>query len=286
MRGRRTWDRSPARQVVGAGPLGYVFLGFVMATVLFPTFVALTTSLKRAGDVYRSPAGWLPRVVDFANYVAIFQRVPLGRAFGNSVAIAGGATALTLVCALPAGYALARYTFPGRRAVLLAILSIIMFSPIVVIIALFQIMASYGLLNHWYSVSVADCAFALPFSIWIMMSYFQTIPRELDEAGEVDGASPLRVFWQLLLPVALPGVATVLIFAFVQAWNDFLLANTLLTNQAEFPLPVTIFDFVAQHGVQWQYLTASVVVASLPALVLFMAVQRMLVRGLTAGALK
>jgi multiple sugar transport system permease protein len=266
--------------------LKYVFLVAFLATVLFPTLVAVTTSLKPAGEVYSSPPNWLPTHMRWSNFVELFRQVPLGHAFVNSLLIAGGATVVVLICALPAGYALARFTFPGRRAVLFSVLAIIMFSPIVIVVSLFQLFADYGLVDKWYAVSLANAAFVLPFCIWIMTGYFQTIPRELDDAGQVDGASRFRVFFSILLPLTLPGIATVLIFAFVQSWNEFLLASSLLTNQDEYPLPVAMFNFVGQHGVQWEYVTGAVLLSSVPVLVLFLFVQRLLVRGLTRGAVK
>lgn len=264
----------------------YGFLAFVVLMVLFPSWVALTTSLKRHSEVYMSPPTWLPASLHVSNYIDVFHQVGLGRAFLNSFLIAGGATAVVLVCALPAGYALARYRFPGRRFVLFAILSIIMFSPIVIVISLFQMMSTYHLIDRWYAVSLADATFALPFSIWLMTGYIETIPRELDEAALIDGCSPLRTFVEILLPLTLPGVATVIIFGFVQSWNEFLLATTLLTSGSNYPLPVAMFDFVSAHGVQWQYVTAAVVMSTLPVVLLFLAVQRFLVQGLTLGAVK
>jgi multiple sugar transport system permease protein len=264
----------------------YAFLLLVMLTILFPSFIALMTSLKPQSEVYSSPPTWIPSHFRFSNYVDMFHQVALGQAFLNSFIISVGATLVVLFCALPAGYALARFEFPGRRFVLFAILSIIMFSPIVIVISLFQIMASYNLIDDWYTVSFADATFALPFSIWLMTGYMQTIPRELDEAALVDGCSQLRIFLQILLPLALPGVATVVIFGFVQSWNEFLLATSLLTSGDKYPLPVAMFNFVGAHGVQWQYVTGAVVLSTLPVVLLFLMVQRFLVRGLTVGAVK
>jgi multiple sugar transport system permease protein len=264
----------------------FSFLALVILAVVFPTAIALTTSLKQQPEVYTSPPTWLPSSLHLPNYIDVFHQVGLGRAFLNSFIIAGGATIIVLACALPAGYALARYRFRGRRFVLFAILSIIMFSPIVIVISLFQIMASYDLIDHWYAVSLANATFALPFSIWLMTGYIETIPRELDEAALIDGCSPLRAFIEILLPLALPGVATVIIFGFVQSWNEFLLATTLLTSGSNYPLPVAMFDLVSAHGVQWQYVTAAVVMSTLPVVLLFIAVQRFLVQGLTLGAVK
>jgi multiple sugar transport system permease protein len=276
---------SAARRRIGTS-VKYLFLAVVIASVLFPAVVVAATSLKPAGEVYSSPPGWLPAHLQWSNYITMFRQVPLGHAFLNSVLVAGGATVVVLVCALPAGYALARFSFPGRRAVLFSTLAIIMFSPITVVIALFQLFSDYGLVDQWYAASLADAAFTLPFCLWIMTGYFQTIPRDLDEAARMDGASMGRVFFEILLPLTLPGIATVLIFAFVQAWNDFLIASILLTNQSGYPLTVAMFDFVGQHGVQWQYVSGAVLLSSIPVLVLFLFVQRFLVRGLTVGAVK
>jgi multiple sugar transport system permease protein len=266
--------------------LKYLFLVFMLTTVVFPAFVALITSLKAQSEVYTSPPRWLPSHFEFGNYVEMFKVVPLATAFKNSMLIAGGATVIVLVAALPAGYALARYQFPGRRVVLFGILSIIMFSPIVIIISLFRMMASYDLIDKWYAVSIADATFALPFSVWIMVGYLRTIPRDIEEAALVDGCTPMRAFLEIVMPLALPGVATVLIFAFVQSWNEFLLATSLLTDETKYPLPVAMFNFVGQHGVQWEYVTGAVVLSSLPVLLMFWFVQRWFVRGLTFGGVK
>jgi multiple sugar transport system permease protein len=266
--------------------LKYLFLAFMLSTVLFPAFVALSTSLKKQGEVYESPPRWIPSHLNFHNYVQMFKEVPLAHAFWNSFLIAGGATLLVMIAALPAGYALARYDFAGRRAVLFGILSIIMFSPIVIVISLFRLLASYSLIDKWYAVSIADATFALPFSIWIMVGFLRSVPREVEEAALVDGCTPFRVFGEIVVPLALPGLATVLIFAFVQSWNEFLLAASLLTDPSKYPMPVAMFDFVGEHGVQWEYVTGAVLLSSLPVLVLFWLVQRWFVRGLTFGAVK
>jgi multiple sugar transport system permease protein len=266
--------------------LKYAFLAVVLITVIFPAYVALVTSLKSHGEVFTSPATWFPSHLKFSNYVDMFRQVPLGRAFWNSFLIAGGSTVIVVLTALPAAYALARYEFPGRRAVMFGILSIIMFSPIVIIISLFQMMSTYGLVDKWYAVSLVDAAFSLPFSVWIMVGYLRTIPKEVEEAALVDGCSPLRAFVDIVVPLALPGVMTVVIFAFVQAWNEFLVATSLLTDETRFPLPVAMTNFVGQHGVQWEFVTGAVVLSSLPVLVLFLAVQRGFIRGLTFGAVK
>jgi ABC-type glycerol-3-phosphate transport system permease component len=275
-----------ARAGLPARLLKYGFLGIVLLTVIFPAYVALITSLKTKAEVFTSPVTWFPSHLQFGNYVDMFQRVPLGRAFWNSFLIAGGSTVVVLVTALPAAYALARFDFPGRRAVMFGILSIIMFSPIVVIVSLFQLMSTYGLVDKWYAIAITDAAFALPFSVWIMVGYLRTIPKEIEEAALVDGCTPLRAFRDIVLPLALPGVATVVIFAFVQAWNEFLVATSLLTDETKFPLPVAMFNFVGQHGVQWEFVSGAVVLSSVPVLALFWMVQRGFVRGLTFGAVK
>jgi ABC-type glycerol-3-phosphate transport system permease component len=147
-------------------------------------------------------------------------------------------------------------------------------------------MATYGLIDKWYAVSIADATFALPFSVWIMVGYLRTVPREIEEAALVDGCTPLRAFVEIVVPLALPGVATVLIFGFVQSWNEFLLATSLLTDESKYPLPVAMFNFVGQHGVQWEYVTGAVILSSFPVLILFWLVQRWFVRGLTFGGVK
>jgi multiple sugar transport system permease protein len=266
--------------------VGYIYLVGMLLVLTFPFFVALLTSLKTPAEVYTTPPTWLPQFPRPQNYIDMFQALPLGRAFLNSLIIAVGSAGLTLLAALPAGYSLSRFEFPGRRAFLYFVLGSIMFSPVVIIVALYRLISMYGLLNKYPSLILTDATFSLPFCIWLATAYMRSIPRELDEAASIDGASRLQSMWHVVMPLALPGLVTVGVFAFIQAWNEFLLANTFMDTTAMKPLSVTLYDFVGYRGIEWQYLTGAVLLATIPAILLFLIVQRWIISGLTAGAVK
>jgi multiple sugar transport system permease protein len=266
--------------------VGYAYLVLMLGVVSFPVFISLITSLKSSAEIYTLPPSWIPKDIHVNNYLNMFKVLPLSRAFLNSVIVALGSGALTLSAALPAGYALARLEFPGRRTFLFLVLSAIMFSPVVIIVALFRQFHFYGLLNTYAALILSDATFALPFSIWMATAYIRSIPRELEEAASVDGANRARALWHVVLPTSVPGVATVLIFAFIQAWNEFLLAYTFMITDNMKPLSVILYSFVGYRGIEWQYVTGAILLAAIPAVTLFLIVQRWLIGGLTLGAVK
>lgn len=266
--------------------LGYVYLILMLIVISFPAFIALLTSVKTPAEIYTTPPTWFPKDIRLSNYVDMFRELPLARAFLNSLIVAIGSSLLALLTALPAGYALSRYQFPGRRVFLFFILGAIMFSPVVIIVSLFRLMNIYGLLNQYPSLILTNAAFSLPFCIWLSTAYMRSIPKELDEAASIDGAGRLTILYRVILPMALPGIATVVIFAFIQAWNEFLLANTFMSTTEMKPLSVTLYSFIGYRGIQWQYITGAILVATIPAVAMFLAVQRWLISGLTVGAVK
>jgi len=265
---------------------GYVYLILMLAVLSFPAMVGFITSLKIPKEVYTTPPTWFPHTIRLRNYLDMFEVLDLNQAFINSFIVAGGSAALALAAALPAGYALSRFYFPGRRAFLFFILASIMFSPVVIIVALFRLMNVYGLMNQYPALILTNATFSLPFSIWLSTAYMRSIPKELDEAASLDRANRWQVLWHVVLPIALPGIATVIIFAFIQAWNEFLLANTFMSTNDMKPLSVTLYSFIGYRGIEWQYITGAIFLATIPAVILFLLAQRWLISGLTIGATK
>lgn len=266
--------------------IGFGFLVLVLCTVAFPILITVITSLKASDEVHLSPPTWFPAVPRFENYGLMFEALDLGRALRNSVVVAMGSAMLATGAAIPAGYALARFEFRGRRAFLLAVLGGLTFSPVVILVSLYQILNSFGLIDNYLALIIPNAAFALPFSIWLALAYVRGIPTELDDAARVDGASLFVILTRVILPIAAPGVATIFIFSAIQAWNEFLLANTFMVTDAMKTLPVVLYSFVGYRGIEWQFLTAAIVFATVPAIALFLIVQRWLVSGLTGGAIK
>jgi multiple sugar transport system permease protein len=265
---------------------GFLYLIIMLAALSLPALVAVITSLKTPQEIYTTPPTWFPHQPRPANYVDMFRVLPLARAFLNSAIVAGGSALLALGAALPAAYALSRHRFRGRRVYLFLILGCIMFSPVVIIVALYSLMTTYGLLNRYISLILTNATFALPFCVWLATGYLQSVPHDLDEAAAIDGAGRLQTLALIVLPLALPGIVTVFIFSFIQAWNEFLLANTFMSTTEMKPLSVTLYSFIGYRGIEWQYIAGAVILATVPAVALFVAVQRWLLKGLTVGAVK
>jgi len=264
----------------------YMLLGLILFGLLFPFYVMLITSLKPMSEVFSIPPTWLPAKPSLHSYVEVWQAVPLGRFFWNSLVIATGASILTLACAIPAGYALARYRFPGRSLVLYTILVTQMFSPVVVIITLFKVLSAYKLLNTYAALIVTNAAFALAFSLWMLTGFFQSVPKEVEEAAQLDGCTTVQTMLKILVPLAAPGVATTVVYTFILAWNEFIFALTFISSTRMQPLTLGLASFIGRFTIEWNLLMAGSLLATVPVIVLFLLVEKHLVTGLSAGALK
>ena len=266
--------------------LRMALLAGILALLTFPFLVMLSTALKTAPEAALAPPTWIPRDPQPANFLDVWGYVPLAQYFLNSIIVAGGAMLLNAVAAIPAGFALARLRFPGRTPILIVVIATQMFSPMVLLIAAFQMMTVLKLVNTYWSLILLDATVTLPFTIWMMTAYFSTIPEEIEEAAVLDGAGRVRQLVDHFLPLAVPGIITAMTFSFVIAWNEFVFALTFISDQDMRPLTTGIYSFVGRYDVQWNYLMAASILSILPVFVLFLFVQRRLVSGLTAGAVK
>ena len=274
-------SRSRTRRFVAV-----VIIGFLFIPLLCPFYIMVVTSLKTLPEVYTFPPTFLPKAIQWQNWLQVWDTIPLFRFLTSSTIIALGATVLTLLCTMPAAYALARLRFPGRKAYLRLILITQMLSVIVIIIPLFQLTVYLKLVDTYWSLIIFNAAFSLSFAIWLMTSYFQSIPVDIEEAAMVDGCTRLGVLGRVTLPLAWPGVVTVVIFVFVTAWNEFLMAQTFLMTSEMKPIPVGLFSLIGKYKVEWNLLSAAVIIGTIPTLALFMLIQRQIVKGLTMGAVK
>ncbi len=209
-----------------------------------------------------------------------------GHQLWNSVVISLATTLLGIFLATTAAYAFSRFRFAGRRAGLLAFLVSQMFPGVLMMIPLFVIMQSLGLLNEKMGLVLVYSTTAIPFCVWMLKGYFDTIPKELEESAIIDGASRLTVFVHIMLPLARPAIAITALFSFMTAWNEFVLAYTFMNDELAYTLPVTINSFVDPKKIEWGKFAASSVIVSIPIMALFYALQKNLVGGLTAGGVK
>jgi arabinogalactan oligomer/maltooligosaccharide transport system permease protein len=210
-----------------------------------------------------------------------------GRQLLNSAVIALGTTILGVFLACTAAYAFSRFRFPGRSFGLLTFLVVQMFPCTLLMIPLYVILSKLGLLNSVLGLILVYSTTAIPFCVWMLKGYFDTIPRELEEAALIDGASRLRIFYGIILPLARPAIAVTALFSFMTAWNEYILAATFLNQETSYTLPVLIKSYVGEYGsTQWGSFAAGAIIVSVPVVALFYVLQRHLVAGLTAGGVK
>jgi multiple sugar transport system permease protein len=257
---------------------------------LVPFYVMVTSALKPLGDV-QGDFRWWPSHATLRPFVDIWTTVPLARYFLNSLVVCVLSTIFSVIVAIFASYAVSRYRFRGRSVFTGTVLSTQMFPGILFLLPLFLIFVNIDrytgivLYGSRLGLTITYLTFALPFSIWLIAGYFDTIPRELDEAARVDGAGPIRTLVRVLLPVAAPGIVAVAIYAFMTAWGEVLFAS-VLTDQSTRTLAVGLRGYANQSNVYWNQVMAASLVISLPVVVGFLGLQRFLVHGLTAGAVK
>jgi multiple sugar transport system permease protein len=261
-----------------------VFLFFVLA----PFIEGFLVSLKPLAMLFSTPYSFLPRNGSFDAYFRMWDSVPmLGLYIFNSFFISSVVTLVVVLVVVPAAYAFARFQFAGAGLMLGGFLAVNMFSGAVLLIPLFRLMRSLGLLNTYWAMIVPGAAFLIPSSIWLLRTYMIRIPRELDEAAWVDGASRLYTLRRVILPLAMPGIVVVAIMTFIGAYaQQFIFALTFNSKSEFMPLPVGLFAFFGKQEVIWNELMAASFVGILPVMVVIVFLQRYLVAGLTAGAIK
>lgn len=260
----------------------------MLAIVLFaigPYLWMLLTSLRFEATLFSPQRTLLPDALTGANYLRLFTKTSFILNLGHSLVVALGTVALGLALSLTAAYAFSRYRFAGRRGLMLTFLLINMFPLILLIIPLFITMRVLGILDTHLALILAHSTFSIPFATWMMTSYFDAIPRSLDEAAMVDGCTALGAMVRVVLPLAMPGVVATGIYIFITSWNEYLYASVLAGQQVR-TLTVAVQSLVGEYEIAWGLLTAGGVVGALPVTVLFLLIQTRLIAGMTQGAVK
>ena len=270
----------------GVRVLGLYLLALLMAAfALFPLLIALGTALKPPGTA-TSDLSLFPTRPSWSNFSYIFTETSLLTYVKNSVIVTTATTALVLAGASLAAYAFSRLTFFLKNVLYPLFLMGLMLPFVVVLVPLFHMEERLHLFNTYGALILPYVAFGLPFAILLLKNYFDSVPREMEEAALVDGASRLRTFLAIMVPMTTPALTTVAIFQAVGSWNEFLFALLFMTKDAMRTVPLAIIPFIGQFGNETEYMFAMLVVITLPPIVLFVAVQRYFVSGLTAGAIK
>ncbi|MGH7107721.1 MAG: carbohydrate ABC transporter permease [Acetobacteraceae bacterium] len=270
----------------------WLALSPLLVLVLFPFALMISTALKSATEVLQYPPRWIPRHVDWHSFVAMWQAADFGTAVVNSVGISIAATALALSVSVPAAYALARLPFAMKDSYRQFLLVTQMLSPVLLVLGLFRMAAAVPfdggtLVNTRLVVIVIYAAFNIAFAVWMLAAYFAAIPRDLEEAAWIDGCSRFRAVFAVFLPMAIPAIAVTAIVTFVNEWNEFTVALTLLRSPEKQTITLRVVNLVAgRYSIEWNHVMAAALVATLPVALLFAWLQRYLVGGLTLGAVK
>lgn len=267
--------------------LYWLVLSPLVLVILFPFGVMFVTAVRPREELFVYPPRWTFSEFRWDNFVEMWEKTNFGGALINSLYVSVAATVLALVLSIPAAYALSRYRFRGKGIYRNFLLMTQMMSPIVLVLGLFRLMVQFGLVNNLNSLVLTYAAFNMAFTIWMLQSYFNTIPRELEEASWMDGAGHFVSLTRIFLPLAVPAMVVTGIFTFINSWNEFVLALTMIRNQDDYTLPVQIFAQVAgRYQVEWHHVMAGTVLATVPVAVVFSWLQRYLIRGMALGAVK
>jgi len=260
--------------------------GLLALALLSPYLVMLLTALKPEGELRITPPRLTPMRWQPGNFLDVLGDPGFQGWLVSSLVVAGASTLIVLLAATPAAYYLARHRFPGRSAFLFVVLVTQMFSPTALVVGLYREFFELGLVNTYAALILTNAAFNLAFAIWILRAFFASIPKEIEEAAAVDGCGRARTLVQVVLPLSLPGLVTAVVFAFIAAWNEYIVALTLMSDPARKPLTVGITSYVTAYVQHWNLLFAAAVIAIVPVVVLFALIERHLVGGLTAGSVK
>lgn len=273
------------------GKIGFYFLLLlIFLYTVFPFYWAVVSSIKPRGELFATPPSYWPQEPTLSNYAQVLQTGDFIVALQNSVVVAVSVTLLSLVIGALAAYALGRFRFGGRNVVLYAVLAMTMFPQIAVLGGLFEIITRLRLYNTLWALILTYLIFTLPFTVWVLTNFFRAMPRDLEEAAYVDGATPFQTFYRVLLPLSAPGLVTTGLLAFIAAWNDFLFALSFTQTPARRTVTVALWAFQPQttggFEIPWDQIMAATVIVTVPLIVLALVFQRRILAGLTAGAVK
>jgi multiple sugar transport system permease protein len=282
-------QKQPYTEPVSSRSVGLaIAAGLVVLFSLAPILWQVLTSLKTNADIAAVPNVYFPTQLTLEHYVEIFRRRPFLSYMLNSAWVSSISTLLCLLIGTPAAYALARLRLPGERLILAGVLIVTLFPYILLFLGLLELVRAFGLANNYLALIVPYTAMNLPLTILVMRSFFQQLPRDLEDSAKVDGYSTGQMLLQILLPMTLPAVVTTGILAFIAAWNEFIFALTFITRESMKTIPVAVSQLsgTAVFEIPYGALAAATVIGTLPLIILVLFFQRRIVQGLTAGAVK
>jgi trehalose/maltose transport system permease protein len=270
--------------------LFYVVLAIIFVYIVFPFYWAVRSSISPNSELFVTPVHYWPFAPTLEHYTQVLTDGQFVRALLNSALVAGSSTLLSLFIGTVGAYALGRFRFRGRLPIMYLILSMTMFPSIAILGSLFDLVQRVGLYNNLLSLIITYLVFTLPFTVWVLTSFFQSLPKELEEAAYVDGCTPLQTLYKVMLPLVAPGMVTTGLLAFIASWNEFLFAVSFIQTPENRTVPLAIFLFATSsaggYEIPWGAIMAGTVIVTIPLVVLTLIFQNRIISGLTAGAVK
>lgn len=264
-----------------------IITSIIVGLMISPIIIMISVAFKSYEEVTKWPPKFLPEVLNFDNFIAVWSgdssiRVP----FINSLIVSISAMILTIILGILAAYAVSRFKFKGRKLFLFLVIVTQMFSPVILIGPMYKIMTELNLLNKYVSLIIPNTAFCLPMTVWLLYGYFEGVSKELEEAAMVDGCTRVQAISKVLVPILAPGVITAALFAFIITWNDLLFAQTFITNTEMRTLSVALTSYKSIFQTYWHKMMAASLFSVMPVFILFVCIQKYLVKGLASGAVK
>ncbi len=270
--------------------LFYLLLAVIFVYIIFPFYWAFRSSITPSNELFATPVSYFPAHPTLAHYQQVFSDSHFLQALANSTVVAASVTILALVFGVLGSYALGRFRFPGRLPIMYLILSMTMFPAVAILGALFALISQFGLYNTLPALILTYLVFTLPFTVWVLTSFFQAMPKDLEEAAYVDGATAMETLYKVMLPLIAPGMVTTGLLAFIGAWNEFLFALSFTQTPDKYTVPIALLNFTTTTGggfeIPWGPMMAATIVVTVPLIALTLIFQRRILGGLTAGAVK
>lgn len=269
-----------------SGTISYVYLTILSIIAIFPLVWIILSSVKSKGELAGSPTSFLPQTITFENYQTVFGQLGFGRNVLNSVMIAGATTLIAITISALGAYGVVRF-FPKFGKVLTRVLiTTYMFPPILLAVPYSIIMGKLGLINNRLGLIIVYLSFSVPYAVWLLVGFFETVPLEIEEAAQVDGAGKFQVFGQVVLPIVAPGIVAVAIYTFINAWNEFLYALIMTNSSEKMTVAMALKSLEGQEVLDWGVMMAASAVVVIPSVVFFMLIQKRIAGGLAQGAVK
>lgn len=266
--------------------LKFIALMIYLIFALIPLYWIIITSLKNSKEIYTFPIKYLPEIISFESYRKLFAFTNFAIYFRNSLTIALIASSGALFIAMFSGYAISRYGFRFKKYILLSLFFTQMIPMFLIMVPLYEIFSQVGMIDKLITLIILYTNMMIPFSVIMAKAFFDRIPVSLEEAAEIDGCSKQQALFKIVLPLTLPGLAAIFSFSFINTWNELFLAVMFINSDAKMTIPVALNSFVSKMGVGWELMSAGIVIALLPTIIVFAFAQRYIVSGLTEGAIK